>query len=53
MAIKDLPLNKKVKAVALNYHLMERKRLDLELEREMKNLQKKYEKLANPLYIKV
>lgn len=52
-AIKELPIHKKLKAVALNYHLMEKKKLDIALDREIKALQKKYEMLAKPLYIKV
>lgn len=48
--IKKLPLKDKLKAVALNFYLTEKKKLDLELEKEMKNLQKKYDKLAAVLY---
>lgn len=50
--IKKLPLKEKLKAVALNYYLSEKKKLDMELEKEMKNLQKKYDKLASQLYHK-
>jgi len=45
--IKKLPLKEKLKAVALNFYLSEKKKLDIELEKEMKNLQKKYDKLAS------
>lgn len=50
--IKKLPLKEKLKAVALNYYLTEKKKLDIELEKEMKALQKKYDKLASQLYHK-
>ncbi|KAM3138143.1 hypothetical protein pb186bvf_009816 [Paramecium bursaria] len=50
--IKGLELKVKLKAIALNVYLMEKKSLDTKLEREMKKLQKQYDKQAAELYQK-
>lgn len=51
--IKELPdLKLKYRAIALNGILKEKKKLDEELEKEIRLLNQKYEKLALPLYDK-
>jgi nucleosome assembly protein 1-like 1 len=50
--IKALDLPLKIKAVALNHYLEKKKELDEELEKEMKALTLKYEKLSEPIYTK-
>jgi hypothetical protein len=48
--IKELPtLGDKLRAVALNTLLSEKKKFDSELEKEIKALNLKYEKLTAPL----
>lgn len=52
--IKALPdLKLKLKAVALNGLLLQKKKFDQELEKEIRALNQKYEKMALPLYEKV
>jgi nucleosome assembly protein 1-like 1 len=46
-------LKEKVRIVALNHYLEKKKALDDELEKEMRILNKKYEKLAEPIFEKV
>jgi hypothetical protein len=49
----SLGLTDKIKAVALYHYLEQKKNLDLKLEGEMKDLQRKYEKKVAPLFEKV
>lgn len=49
--ISDLKVRFKV--VALNHYLNEKKKLDTELDKEIKLLTKKYEDLSHPLFLKV
>lgn len=52
--IKEIPdLKLKYRAIALNSVLNQKKKLDEELEKEIRALNQKYEKLALPLYEKV
>ncbi|CAD8101789.1 unnamed protein product [Paramecium sonneborni] len=48
--IKALPLKEKLKAVALNYYLQQKKKLDIELEKEMKKLQIQFDEKAAKIY---
>ncbi len=43
----------KLRAVALNGYLKQKKKFDEDLEKEIRALNQKYEKLAMPLYEKV
>jgi hypothetical protein len=49
-SIKELPLRDKLKSVALHHYLEMKKKMDIELEEEIRALKKKYEKQAQPLY---
>jgi len=51
-AIKKLELPLRVKAVALNNILLQKKQMDAELEKAIQELTLKYEKLGEPLIIK-
>jgi len=46
-------LKTKLRAVALNGYLKQKKKFDEDLEKEIRALNQKYEKLAMPLYEKV
>lgn len=51
--IKSLPLKEKLKAIALMNLYLERKKLDEEFEKEIKEITLKYEALSMPFYRKV
>lgn len=51
--IRVLPLKEKLKTIALMNLFIERKKLDEQLEKEMKEITLKYEKLSQPFYEKV
>ena len=52
--IKELPdLKIKLRAIALNGLLKQKKKFDEDLEKEIRALNQKYEKMAMPLYEKV
>ncbi|EGR32850.1 nucleosome assembly protein, putative [Ichthyophthirius multifiliis] len=51
-ALKELPLGEKVRAVAINAHLQEKKTLDAELQKKLQQLKFEYEQLSKPIYVR-
>lgn len=51
-SIKELPLGEKIRAVAINSHLAEKKALDEELQKKIQALTLEYEQKSIPIYAK-
>lgn len=51
-SIKELPLGEKIRAVAINSHLAEKKALDEELQKKIQALTFEYEQKSMPIYAK-